>query len=568
MKNFRKYGIGLMDLAILGMAAVTLVMMWGADSRDIAFNLIFLGIMTVLVHAANKQGIRKMESIAEDSRNIADKIAAFAEKKSGMELWKQVQHDPALTFQDPVIDSAWIEYCKKSIPGAPEEAVAEELVFERGNKGFCDLIPGLLTALGILGTFIGLIISMKSFSFDDPDTMGQALESIVGGINVAFYTSVYGVCLSILYNLTYRSKIQYITDSVYRLQETIRQKLSGFKEDDHSEQYLQYLAEENDVLRRIETALREELAGNLGREFADTLNPVFEQINQSLKRVIGDFREEQSASMKHIVTSFVEQMRDALDSHIDELGASVDRLSISQSEMTKEIKALLLEIENTAADTKKINQESGMILTKLEEYMDKIHAMISMTQQTYQTVERYTSDIHRTVQEQGRVISGLEAHEKKLVETCETIKNIEDGFASHINSELKLAEYMKEKQDAFVENQEHALRALGDYGQNMFQVITELKQVQLSASAETGKFRSALEETQKLQNQKWEELYALLQAAGTKKPVEKPDGGNGDEETQKQINEMLYHYLERAEKRESRRLTYRLRRGIAKLLKR
>ncbi|MBQ2953876.1 MAG: EAL domain-containing protein [Clostridia bacterium] len=65
-------------------------------------------------------------------------------------------------------------------------------------------IPGTLTGLGILGTFVGLIIGIRGIGFS---TVGAALTSVqtlLGGIQVAFYTSICGVILSLLFNIVYR----------------------------------------------------------------------------------------------------------------------------------------------------------------------------------------------------------------------------------------------------------------------------------------------------------------------------------------------------------------------------
>lgn len=68
-------------------------------------------------------------------------------------------------------------------------------------QGACLQIPGTLTGLGLLGTFVGLIIGISNIGFSSVDAALNSVEVLLGGIEVAFYTSVAGVILSILYNL-------------------------------------------------------------------------------------------------------------------------------------------------------------------------------------------------------------------------------------------------------------------------------------------------------------------------------------------------------------------------------
>lgn len=64
----------------------------------------------------------------------------------------------------------------------------------RGNE-FVDQAPGLLTSLGILGTFTGVIIGLFEFSLVDID---QSIATLLDGLKTAFITSVCGIGLSIV----------------------------------------------------------------------------------------------------------------------------------------------------------------------------------------------------------------------------------------------------------------------------------------------------------------------------------------------------------------------------------
>ena len=65
-------------------------------------------------------------------------------------------------------------------------------------------IPGTLTGLGILGTFIGLIIGIQGIGFSSVNAALSSVQVLLSGIQVAFYTSIAGVILSLVYNFMYR----------------------------------------------------------------------------------------------------------------------------------------------------------------------------------------------------------------------------------------------------------------------------------------------------------------------------------------------------------------------------
>src|SRR5690606_34257188 len=61
---------------------------------------------------------------------------------------------------------------------------------------FLQYTPTLLTSLGILGTFAGIIIGLLSF---DPDNIDGSIALLLNGLKTAFITSLAGMALSIAF---------------------------------------------------------------------------------------------------------------------------------------------------------------------------------------------------------------------------------------------------------------------------------------------------------------------------------------------------------------------------------
>lgn len=62
-------------------------------------------------------------------------------------------------------------------------------------RHFIDSIPTLLTSIGILGTFFGIVLAL--LAFDDSDIKSH-INDIISGMKTAFITSVTGLLLSII----------------------------------------------------------------------------------------------------------------------------------------------------------------------------------------------------------------------------------------------------------------------------------------------------------------------------------------------------------------------------------
>lgn len=73
-------------------------------------------------------------------------------------------------------------------------------VWKRGNKHhpFTQYAPTLLTTLGILGTFFGIVAGLLAFDVQDID---GSIEGLLSGMKTAFITSLAGMLLSIVYKV-------------------------------------------------------------------------------------------------------------------------------------------------------------------------------------------------------------------------------------------------------------------------------------------------------------------------------------------------------------------------------
>ena len=89
-------------------------------------------------------------------------------------------------------------------------------------------VPPILVSIGMLGTFVGILISLASFSegfqMKVPEiSLNSAMSDFIGGMFVAFASSVFGLFFSLIYRIT----IDYLTDHhKYSEQERVQEEAS------------------------------------------------------------------------------------------------------------------------------------------------------------------------------------------------------------------------------------------------------------------------------------------------------------------------------------------------------
>ena len=73
--------------------------------------------------------------------------------------------------------------------------------YHMGYRQLMDVGAGISVSIGVLGTFVGLAVGLSELYIEDTEALRSGIGSLLGGMKVAFYTSVLGVTLSLFWTL-------------------------------------------------------------------------------------------------------------------------------------------------------------------------------------------------------------------------------------------------------------------------------------------------------------------------------------------------------------------------------
>lgn len=116
-------------------------------------------------------------------------------------------------FNNHELDNNFVEYKENilnesqnefSTSADMDDLINDGLIASKTWKNLIGQIPGSLTGLGLLGTFIGLIIGISGIGFTSVSVAINSIEALITGIGTAFYTSIAGIIMSLAFNLAYR----------------------------------------------------------------------------------------------------------------------------------------------------------------------------------------------------------------------------------------------------------------------------------------------------------------------------------------------------------------------------
>ncbi len=267
------------------------------------------------------------------------------------------------------------------------------------HSKFREYAPTLMGALGILGTFIGIIIGLLNFNTESIDT---SIPLLLGGLKTAFITSIIGMFFAILFNALdaffFANKRDNLTESVpetitpehihHELKENnqyLEKMISGLSGNEEGSLVAQMKLLRNEIndASRAQLSHHTEFSNKLWeqlKQFADLMaKGATEQIIDALKQVIIDFNNNLTeqfgenfkaldASVKKLV-DWQDNYKNQIENMSEQYQQSVDSLVETRGAVAgiwEECKEIPLAMA-TLHDVLKVNQHQ---INELSQHLD------------------------------------------------------------------------------------------------------------------------------------------------------------------------------------------------------
>ena len=283
----------------------------------------------------------------------------------------------------------------------------------QGKKGkhgqFLEHAPAVLVSLGILGTFIGIVIGLLDFDAHD---IKNSIEGLLDGLKTAFITSLVGMSLSLVLKALdawwfapARSKAEAVPDTVtpehiygamnrqVQLLETLNQSLSGNEEGSVSGQLKLLRTDMNDFrqgLTRDQQEFRQALFTQL-TQFAEMLSrSATEVVIEALRQVIQDFN-------RNLVEQFGDNFK-ALNESVVKMIDWQEQYKQHVETLEARIETAVRELERTATANEAISKSlatSEQSIGSIENHCQSIPSAIGQLTPVLQTNQHQIQELQR-----------------------------------------------------------------------------------------------------------------------------------------------------------------------------
>lgn len=290
------------------------------------------------------------------------------------------------------------------------------------NDNFAAVASGVFPTLGILGTFISIAISMPDFGVSSTDALNSEITKLLGGVGTAFYASIYGIFLSLLWIFFEKRGFSYIQKNIQETKELFQDKL-WTQEEIQRANFIEQQTLNNDLQVTIKQSMSPEFIRNMN----ETIRGQSEMLLEILKED-KTLHEELRNTYKTVVEKFAE-ITDKQDNVIGKLDKSIENANQSYLNLSENV----LKLESLS-ESLKFTYESITVQNttskQLADTLEKVSTTLSeKTVDIVSSIENIADDL---VKSQNNMTTSSE----KFVEIGTNMSNLINGLTETTNKQI------------------------------------------------------------------------------------------------------------------------------------
>lgn len=353
----------------------------------------------------------------------------------------------------------------------------------RINLRFFNTFPNILTGLGILGTFVGLAagISLASHGLgsDDPVKMQAALQQLLNGASLAFFTSIAGMVCSILLNLYEKRRIHRLDGAIQRFVDALDARLKRVTVESLASEQLEQSRQQTQTLEVFSNKLAYQIVDGLSEKFSANLGPTLDKLVEAVEGLRDQRKDDTAEMLERMLAEFQTSLSGAAGQELSSLGQTLELLN-----------------EKLTSQISTIGSQQATLQSEHERSLDNLRSTLSNSQESFnaevgRTLKTLSDTLGASVEEVARELrsAGQDAGSRltemttRLAETIQQINETIQSSAQAAEQHRQISEHNRETIDA--------MRTAGEqFGQLAEPVARSASAIEESASAINGTVES------------------------------------------------------------------------------
>ena len=364
----------------------------------------------------------------------------------------------------------------------------DTVIYSVGHIPFAEVVPGLLTSLGILGTFIGLMNGLGGLDVSDASRTMESIPAMIGGMTFAFTTSIVGVACSIAFNIINRIASGSAVNAIDDFQDAFNSLIMSRPLDDNVTLICQQEDQEQ-MLRRVTADIASRLTDGITRAVENSLVPVTQSMNQF---IVGQ-TQTQVEGLSQITQQFIAQMNRSLSGQLVSLGDTLNGINQSQSVTYDALERTMASADTIMRDMGHIQSATENVMSRFEQSMAAMQAYQERNEEFLANAPRVLNGLASAAEEQQRILAGLR----------ESQDGMESGIREAVDIQARMMDTARKQagaigdmgaktSDAMQKSADRLSESCADYAKKAGAMNAALNDLSVSMREMTGLLRDSM----------------------------------------------------------------------------
>lgn len=320
-------------------------------------------------------------------------------------------------------------------------------------------IPGIITGVGIIATFLGLLFGLLAFDpAGDPAKVQSSLALLLGGVGEAFMASGLAILIAML--ITWKEKF-WLRECYEKLEQLTTAIDLKFEPDETSEEYLSQLLKSSQANETNARQLKDSLVNDL----KTMMTNLIDENKKNQLAFTAQLTESYSKTSKDMADQIGQSISDNLQAPLEKIASSVQQVSGDQSSAVQELMTDVLTAFMTKLESTFGTQMAGMS----EMMIQSVSAMKEMQLGFTQLITDMKLNSESTA----------EKLEIQMIRMIEDIQSKQNAMSEQMNA---MIDHLSKGAEKIGEQGQHAIEQLngkvseliGHMGETMSNVIADI----------------------------------------------------------------------------------------------
>lgn len=377
-----------------------------------------------------------LDKKAKTDKDLLDAI--FTDDTVLSQAWlnyKQTLHD----IHEVIDGESVIEHSRATVPS--EIFFTESIVVDIPLKvDFYKHLPGIITGIGIIATFIGLLSGLLAFDpAGNPDKVQDSLDLLLNGVAEAFMASALAIFAAMVITFFEKSWLRKCYEQLQRLNTAID---NTFTADESGEEYLAKLLKSSQANEANARQLKDSLVNDL----KSMMTNLVEENKRNQAAFASQLSDSYAQTSQSMATQIGESIKDSLQDPLDKIASSVQQVSGDQGSAVQDLMTDVLTAFMSKLETTFGGQMTGMseMMTQSVTAMREMQAGFSQLMTDMQTNSEVSTKTLET--QMAKMMEDIHQKQNEMsTQMNEMVENLSAGSAKIGDQGLYAVEQLNSK---------------------------------------------------------------------------------------------------------------------------